>query len=81
MQAMYSLEDEDDPESDLVLDDPIEDGFEDGDDGELLNRWLVAPEHSRPWLPFGESPSSERGNAWPLHTPADLSVGAPAALS
>ena len=77
LQEMYSLADENDPESDLMPDEPITDGFEDDSDSEPLERWLVAPKHTRPWYPFEQSSIGNTPGAavWPVPMPAQLSVG------
>lgn len=67
---MYSLSVDSDERSALVVDAPIDNGYDEEDD-EILSRWLVAPEHLRPWQPF-EPPST----LWPEPRFDDFSNGA-----
>ena len=68
---MYSPSAEDNERSALVLDAPIANGYDEDEGDEPLDRWLVAPEHLRPWHPF-EPPSA----LWPEARIDDLSNGA-----
>jgi hypothetical protein len=77
LQAMYSLKDEDDPGSELVLDEAISDGYDDHPDSDALERWQVAPEHVRPWFSFEDD---SRQAHWPPPEPSSLSVGIPCAF-
>jgi hypothetical protein len=52
MQTMYRLADEGNPQSGLVLDDPVKGGYNEEDETDVLPRWRVAPEHARPWISF-----------------------------
>jgi hypothetical protein len=72
VQTMYSSIDENDPKSELVLDDLVTGGYDDEGETDLLLRWRVAPNHTRPWHLFEEA-----NPVWPVPELRSLSNGVP----